>query len=244
MQLLIGSTTTFQINDGGYKHQNTGFCIYYFQWSRVFANNSTVELNNSSSTGPSSVTFGNLIINFTTDPGAVVNSSGGITTINGNLTIQNTSTREFRLTGNTAVTTTIAKDLVISGGTFNVASGSGAPTLNVGGNFNQSGGTLTSTGSLTSIVFTGSGKTFTQSAGTLTSTNINWAVNNGASLTLINNLPVATTRTVAINGTLDCSTLAISGAGTVVVNNGGTIKLDLPTVPGQLLEIYLQAGLH
>ena len=40
--------------------------------------------------GPSSVTFGNLTINFTSDPGGPVNCSGGLKTINGDLTIQST----------------------------------------------------------------------------------------------------------------------------------------------------------
>src|SRR5215212_4607711 len=84
--VTLASATTFQIDGGGtYAHNNTfpyGGTI--FQGTESFATTSTVVLNNSNTTGPSSVTFGNLTVNFTSDPGGTVNSSGGLTTINGN----------------------------------------------------------------------------------------------------------------------------------------------------------------
>ena len=93
--VTLGSTTTFQIDGGGtYVHNNnSAYGSTIFNGTESFAATSTVILNNSNTTGPSGVTFGNLTIDFTTDPGGVVNCSGGITTINGNLTVTSTSTR-------------------------------------------------------------------------------------------------------------------------------------------------------
>jgi len=228
--ITVAAATTFQIDGGGtYKHQNnTAFGSSIFQGTKSFAATSTVELNNSSTTGPSSVVFGNLIVNFTSTPSGSVNCSGGIGTINGNLTIQNTSTVEFRLSASTALTLNLAGDLIVQGGILDFASSAGssvARTLNLGGSYNQTGGTVkcTGTSNAVSINFTGSGKTFTQSAGTLTNTNINWAINSGASLTLNNNLPIATSRSLTVNGTLDCGTNTISGAGAFTLAAGGTL---------------------
>jgi len=226
--ITLASATTFQIDNGGtYAHgNNTAYATTIFQGTELFAANSTVILNNSNTTGPSNVTFGNLTINFTADPGGAVNSSGGISTINGNLTVISTSTREFRLTGSAALTLGIGGNVDIQGGTLNFANGAAATAvINIGGNYSQSGGTFTSPGAVTSINFTGSGKTFVQSAGTLTSTNINWTVNSGASLTLANNLPVATSRTFTVNGTLNCGTNFLSGAGNFSLSSGATLGI-------------------
>ena len=60
----------------------------------------------------------------------------------------------------------------------------------------------------------------------MTNTNINWAVNSGASLTLANNLPVATSRTATVNGTLDCgATPLVSGAGAFTLASGATLGI-------------------
>ena len=146
--ITLAAATTFQIDaNGTYVHNNVAaYGSTIFQaGTEAFDASSNVILNNSNTTGPSGVIFGNLIVNFTSDPGGSVNCAGGLKTINGNLDVQSTSTREFRLTGTTFVTLTIAKDLKISGGTLNIASGAGSvPAIKIGGNLNQTGGTLTS----------------------------------------------------------------------------------------------------
>src|SRR5208337_4771820 len=103
-----------------------------------------------------------------------------------------------------------------SGGTFNLAldqqtvSGttytpSGNRTLNLGGSYNQTGGAfkcdyLQSRGYSRAMHFQGSGNSFTQSAGTLSTTNIDLFVDNGAALTLNNNLSVSKSFTNSSGG--------------------------------------------
>jgi len=152
---------------------------------------------------------------------------GSLTTINGNLIINNTGggTKEFRLTSTTSYTLNIGGDLIVSGGTINFGSGSsGTRTINIGGSFNQSGGIVTNSTTSCTINFTGLDKTFTKSSGTLTNTYINWTIRNTASLTLTNDLPVASSRSLTVNGTLDCSTLKVSGTGAFTLNSGATLK--------------------
>ncbi|HYH85321.1 MAG TPA: Calx-beta domain-containing protein, partial [Pyrinomonadaceae bacterium] len=221
--VTLNSATTFQIDGGGtYVHNNnTAYGSTIFNGTENFDATSTVILNNSSTTGPSNVAFGNLTVNFTTDPGGSVNLSGAISTINGDLTITNTQTREFRITASANVTLTIGGNLTIQGGTLNLSSGAGVPTINLSGNYNQTGGTLTSTGSgIGSINFTGGSSfvTFTQSAGTLTNTNINWSIANGKIVQFNNAFTNAASRTFDINtGGMLLAAATITNSGTVNV---------------------------
>ncbi|MDX6443283.1 MAG: hypothetical protein QOH71_357 [Blastocatellia bacterium] len=231
--VTIGSTSTFQIDGGGtYAHNNaTAYGSTVLNGTESFAPTSNFIINNSSTTGPSGTAFGNLTINFTTNPGNV-NCSGGLTTVNGNLTIISTSSSEFRLSTATGYTLTIGADLIVQGGTLSGSAGAGAnaQTIQLAGNYNQTGGTFTDVNTTTplSFQFTGTGKTFTQSAGILTNTNINWTVNNSASLSLANNLPVANSRTATVNGTLNCGTSLVSGAGAFTLASGGTLGIGDP----------------
>jgi hypothetical protein len=228
--VTLAVATTFQIDaNGTYIHSNTaGYSSTIFQaGTKSFNAASTVILNKSFTTGPANVVFGNLTVNFTSDPGGAVNLSGAITTINGNLTIQSTFTREFRLTGNTALNLTIAKDLIISGGTLNLVSGTGAPTINIGGDFNHTLGTFSSSGSVSTIIFTGGVNTNVAltEIGTFTGTNINWQVSALKSLTLNTGLPVATSRNFTVNGTLICGNSIISGAGLFNLSANATLSV-------------------
>jgi hypothetical protein len=209
-------------------------------------------------TSPSAPGYGNLSFNTTTNGTSVGLSStltqvqGNLTftstgtgairyallgtgstslSVGGNLNINGATALFYLSSGTGTANVTVAGDVIVSAGIFDLSNSSsgGAGTLNIGGNFNQSGGTIKSTSSNTSTInFTGTGKTFTQSGGTLTNTNINWAITNGASLTLINDLPVATTRTLTIgsgsSGILDCGTLSVSGAGSFALSSGATLK--------------------
>lgn len=202
--------------------------------NKVFGASSTVEIQKwGDGTGlspaalPSGVSWGNLKINVAT-LAASWQQGGNVTTINGNLSILATggATRLFRLSSSQTITVNIGGDVIISGGTLDLSSTTGVVTFNIGGSFNQTGGTFTASGSVAdSVNFTGTNKTFTQSAGTLTNTNINWTVNGGASLTLANNLPVATSRTVTVNGTLNCGTNSVSGAGNFTLSSGATLGI-------------------
>jgi hypothetical protein len=163
---------------------------------------------------------------------ALVNTTSTTLSVGGNL-ILNGATALLYLSSGAAGTAsiTVAGDLIVSAGILDLSNSGtgGAGVINIGGNFNQSGGIIKSTSSNASTInFTGSGKTFTQSGGTLTNTNINWSIADGASLTLVNDLPVATSRTLTVgsgtSGTLDCSTFAVSGAGAFTLASGATLK--------------------
>ena len=237
--VTLATDTTFRIDAGGtYVHNNTtAYGSTIFQGAEVFAAASTVILNHSNTIGPSSVTFGNLTVNFTSDPGGAVNCSGGLTTINGNLAIRSTSLREFRLTGSTNFTLNLGGDLDISGGILNLASGTGAPAINIGGSFNQTGGTFTSSGSVSTVVFTGGSSasvTFAKSGGTLTNTNLNWQIAGGKTVALNTDFGtgswVSANRTMTVNGAFQINEGAwpgssgtwIYGAGAGLVFNTGS----------------------
>jgi hypothetical protein len=226
--VTLSSNTTFQIDGGGtYIHNNTSsYSSTIFQGTESFAATSTVELRNSNTTGPSSVTFGNLTVNFTSTPSGSVNCSGGITTINGNLNIQNTSTVEFRITGTTSTTLAVNGDFIQSGGTFNFASGSGGTqVLNLYGNYSQTGGTHKSDNSVT-YNFRGSSKTISNT-GTLTSTNISFVIYSGASYTLTSNY--SSVKAFTVTGSLEFGNNAITGSGgTFTTSSGSTIILGSP----------------
>jgi hypothetical protein len=237
--VTLASATTFRIDAGGtYIHNNTtAYGSSIFQGIESFAPASTVILNNSNTTGPSSVAFGNLIVNFTGAPSGSVNCSGGITTINGNLTVQSTSSVEFRLTASTNYTLDLRGNLDISGGALNLASGTAAPAINIGGSFKQTGGTLTSSGGVAAVVFAGGSSasvTFDKSAGTLTNTNINWQIAAGKTVALNANFGagswVASGRAMTVNGTFQLNEGAwpgsngawIYGPGAALVFNTGS----------------------
>jgi CSLREA domain-containing protein len=222
--VTLAGTTTFQIDGGGtYVHNNaTAFGSTIFNGTESFAPTSTVILNNSNTTGPSGVAFGNLTINFTTDPGGFVNCGGGLTTVNGNLSIISTSTREFRLAANTNYTLAVGGNIIVQGGTLNLANGTGTPAINLGGNFNQTGGTFTQSGANAStITFTGGMPfvTFTQSAGTFDDTNINWLIANSKTVQFNNAFTNAASRTFTISpGGLLLAAAPITNSGALNVN--------------------------
>ncbi len=229
--VTLATATTFQIDAGGtYVHDNANaYGSTIFQGTEAFDAASTVILNNSNTTGPSSVTFGNLTVNFTTGPSGSVNCSGGLTTINGDLTIQSTSTHEFRLTGKTNFTLNLTGNLIMSGGTLDLASDSGAPTINIGGNFNQTGGTFKSSGSVSTVVFTGGSPsvTFATSGGTFTNDKINWQIASGKTVANNTNFSgswVNASRTMTVNGAFQINQGSWTGSsGTWSYGSGATL---------------------
>ncbi|HEX3560820.1 MAG TPA: Calx-beta domain-containing protein [Pyrinomonadaceae bacterium] len=225
--VTLASAATFQIDGGGtYVHNNSSaYGSTIFQGTESFAPTSTVVLNNSNTTGPANVAFGNLTVNFTTDPGDV-NCAGKLNTIGGSFTIVNTQAHQFSLSGNTAYALTIGNHLIVQGGTLNLTNGSNTGNvfaINIGGSFNQTGGTFTSTntGSFPTVAFNGGSSfvTFTQSAGTLTGTNINWQIANGKTVQFNNAFNVAASRAFNINsGGLLLASATIANNGTMTVN--------------------------
>lgn len=248
--ITLASTTTFQIDSGGtYIHNNSSaYGSTIFQGSESFASNSNVILQNSNSTGPSGVTFGNLTIDFTTDPGGSVNCSGGLTTINGNLTISNTSIREFRLTGNTDFSLTIGGNLTITGGTLNVVNGNGDYTISVSGDVSLSGGTLNLGGgsgaSKTYVLNLGGG--VSQTGGTFQSTNANspvtinftggtstvtFATSGGTFSNTNMNWQIASGKTVELNTNFGSGGW-VASTRTMTVN--GSMQINSSAYPGDI----------
>ena len=238
--ITLEAATTFQIDNGGtYIHNNTAaFATTIFAGTENFASNSIVEFRDWNTTsGPSIAVFGNLKVNPLGQPGSAFQLGSVTTTINGNLEVLasgTTTVRDLRLSSSSALSLTITGSLIISGnGSLDIASSAGTSVnriINIGGNFIQTGGTVKCTGTSNpaTVIFTGVGKTFTQSGGVLNNTNINWSIADGASLTLNNNLPVATNRSIIVgagtSGTLVCGTNVVSGAGAFTLSPGATLK--------------------
>jgi len=248
--ITLAAATTFQIdNSGNYKHNHTGLFTAILGGTEVFGASSNFEINKSSTTGPANATspgFGNIIINLNT--AATINCSGSLTTIQGNLEIQSTATTgEFRLTGTGALTCSIGGNLIISGGIFafsSATSGSGAAwVLNIAGNYNQTGGVFNHSNKADlTINFTGSNKTFTQSAGTFTNANMLFDIKSGASYTLASDWSVATLKTLTVNGTLNCGTNLVTGAGSFTLANSANATLGIGSTAGITSAIATATG--
>ncbi len=243
--VTIVSGTTFQIDNGGtYIHNNTGTPgTTIFNGTESFGVSSNFTIQNWNGTGSiPSATFGNLTITYS--PTAAWNQSGSITSIKGNFTLNNASSNAFRFCGNANFTLTVEGDFVVTSGLLQFNNGSAGNTyvLNIGGSYNQTGGTFdpnTSTSNLT-INFTGTNKTFTQSAGTLTNTRINWALSNGASLTIASNFTLAGSRTFTLNTTSALTVaenVALTIAGTADFNNQSVTFKSSATGTARLANI-------
>jgi hypothetical protein len=221
---------TFKIYGGGTFIHNTGAATVYGT-TRQFANstngsngNGTYEIQGYGTSGiTTGITWGNVRVNRATTTQAVGHSSA-FKTVEGNFVMDAHGTHEFRFTAAQTDIHTISGNIVINGGLLNLKSGAGALTVNIGGNLTIAGGTFTQTSGTSTINFTGSSKTFTFSSGTLTTTLMSFDVNSGATLTLINDLPVASSRTATVNGTLDCVNQVVSGAGAFTLSSTGVLK--------------------
>jgi hypothetical protein len=211
-----------------YVHALDGGTIPTAAWN----SNSTIEITGTITNAPnfsSSATYGNVTWNAASQGSSALNLTGGLINVAGNFTVQSTgASGQVRFFGSTTnATVTIGGDLIIQGGELRFSNGSALTSaISLGGSYNQTGGTFDgdASGSMT-FAFTGTNKTFTQSAGTLTNSDINWTINSGASLTLNNNLPVATGRAAAVNGTLNTGTKGVTGAGAFTLGATGTLGL-------------------
>jgi hypothetical protein len=223
--IAAGANASFG-SGGKYRHTMNGGTIPTATWDI----NSTCEITGITTTTPGGLTgqsFGNFTWNCTQTGN--IQLAGKLTSITGNFSVQGTGTSQLRLTNTTNLTMTIGGNFDLSNGIVNFANAAAVTKVfNLGGNFNQTGGTFTNSNSVPmSFYFTGYGKTFA-SSGILTNTYINWIVKTGASLTLLNNLPVAASRSCTVNGTLNCNTLAVTGAGTFTLASAGTLQMGSP----------------
>ncbi|MGA3013794.1 MAG: hypothetical protein ABSD71_07135 [Bacteroidales bacterium] len=233
--ITLSSATAFQIDNGGsYIHNNNGNPSI-FSGVENFAPNSSVEIKNwiNTSTPIPVITgsWGNFKITY--NPAAAWNQAGNITNIAGNFTIDNSSTSAFVFTSLGGLTLTISGDLNINSGVVNLSDGicGGTFNLHLGGSYNQTGGTFNPNLSSSSVLlFTleGQNKTFTHSAGTLTNTQILWVINPEGAYIFNDDLNVATDRTLAVNGSLDCGIKTVNGPGSFNLTAGAILLTANP----------------
>ena len=221
----ITTTGTVSFVSGStYQHSQDGGIIPTATWNA----NSLCSINGIVATIPTGMgqAFGNFTWNCSTQ--TVASTPATTYNIQGNLTVQNTGTGQFRMgtgttsinnvlgnyfqfggtvriSGTTARTLNVSGNFNLSGGTLLMSSGGTVGTLNVAGNFSHSSGIIdeTSTGSGT-IVFNGTNNQSYTGGGTISNT-INFTVNNPAGITLLTSVtfPASLTMTngnIFLNG--------------------------------------------
>ncbi len=228
-----GTQATVTVNANGvYEHNQNGGTVYTATWnasSECLISGVTLT----APTGISGQTFGKFTWNNPSQTVALPTAIlSGATTFTGDFTVISTGTPATNalVLSSGAITVAMNADLLIQGGTLNLINAAAAVTLNLAGNYNQTGGTFTQTGATASTVnFNGIGKSYTQSGGTVTGTNINYAVNSAtANFSLNNSIDISTGRTFNVNtGTLNMGTSLITGAGSFTLVSVATATLGI-----------------
>ena len=153
--------------------------------------------------------------------------------IQGNLTVQAGSIDLWYTT--TGKSLTIDGNLNISGGTLNLGflDDKGATAVNLNGDLNVNSGSLTrtyTTGSVT-FNFSKSGtQNFNLASSVITGTYIDWSIASTSTVNMgssVDNWTVSTSRTLTLNGTLDCNspTRYVSGGGRFTSAAGSTLVI-------------------
>jgi len=206
--VTLSAATTFQIDDGGTYVQNASVAMgsSILQGTEAFGANSNfvIQAAPTGTSKPSSPGYGNLTINITAGT-TNVNWGGDIEVVQGSFTVQSTGANagvEHRLTSGTNLALSVGGSLNISGGTLVLTDGAGVPTVHLGGGYDQTGGTLTSTGSAVgSINFTGGTPfvNFVKTAGTLDDAKINWSIAGGKTVEFDDPFTNAASRTFTVD---------------------------------------------
>jgi hypothetical protein len=223
------SVPDFEIDGTGTYIHNKATSNFPGSNTRTFAASSTVEMRNWSGTGalPNPTTWGNLIINVSSYT-SNWNQSGSLTDVAGNLVIRNSGSNKFSLATSQNYTLTIGGDLIIETGTLEAGQNNGNynQKIIINGSFNQSGGIFTRSNNNANtlhVEFNGANSNFTRTNGTLTNTYMDWKVNASKKLTLNNDFPVALSRSLTVDGTLDCSANQVTDAGSFILSSTGDI---------------------
>ena len=231
--MTINASAVAQCGAGGtYEHAVNGSSLPTISWNP----NSTflvtgITSSNSFSSG-SVQSYGNVTWNCPNQTSFF--SFGGITTINGNLSIQSTgaspsSTSSFLLTNSPAITTTIAGNLTISGGFFAPfgALTESSSTLNISGNLSISGGTFDIYRPAANTGTINMAGDFSMTAGTLTK--------GGAGTGNFNFSKTGTQTYTKSGGT-------ISNAINFTVNSGSTLSMGTNVLDGSTGTFTLSSG--
>lgn len=180
---VTGTATRLSFLSGGsYIHARNGGSIPLAAWNA--ASTASIEGIINSAPANTNQVFGNFTWNC---PGQSINYSfaGLLTTINGNFTVNATGPTAsiiLKNFGGGTTSTTVAGDYIQTGGRLVIIGTSENHNLNVRGDFNMSGGTLTRTGAsgTASVFFAGTAvQAFTKTGGTISNA-INFTINNNA----------------------------------------------------------------
>lgn len=197
----------------------------------TLASSSTVDFGSTGAQGIPAVDYGNLIVSGSRGANDVT-FAGGVN-IAGNLTISATGTSGsgflyFNNSG-TDRTFTISGNYIQSGYDAEFGSGTGSTTINLGGNFQKTGGYLTTTTAATNAVFNLSGANVDlQSTGGTETKWINFNVLSGSVCTLngqfnyFGSSGTPAIFTVNSGGTVNCGTFnfVTTGGFATFINNG------------------------
>ena len=222
------------LNGGTYNHNVVSASPFGLQGdipgsgSRVFDASSTVVIQKWGNFGNPlvplpSVAWGHLTI-AVTNLGTNWDQSGQLQTVNGNLSIQNTSGGfDFVLSNTSSYTMNIGGNLQVSGGRFNLSFGSsGTKVVNLGGNLSQSGpGLIYASAPSATVNFTGGPSlvTYSSSTGNVSTTNLNWGIAAGKTVQFNNPFTNSAGRTFNINlGGILLARSLIANSGLFSVN--------------------------
>jgi hypothetical protein len=207
----IPTTLGYWIVDSGgvYQHNRNGSSIPYATWNT----GSTCEITGVTNAAPNNMdqTFYNLKWSCASQT-ATINLGADPSTINGDFTVANTSTKQLKYNAGGATFTiagnyiqsggdfllsslnnettnlNISGNFVLSGGSFSGVSGnSGVCIVNVSGQWSLTGGTISASGnpqSATQLTFNKPGVQTFNTSGTTMSGNVNYTVNSGTTLDL------------------------------------------------------------
>jgi|GEM_PF-4920717 len=216
---IVSSSDVMRIDAGG-KYIHDSGRSFGTPWSTAkldLDNNSTIEFGHNCGAAAtlSGRTYGNLVLSATSAK-TYTGAGGSATIINGTLTL---SSSFVTFSPNmTAGQVTTINNFVNNGGTF--SPGTNACTLNILGNVTNNG-TFTLPSSGLSVFFDGS--TTISGSGNVAFAN-GVTINATKSVTLGREISVSSGKTLTVNGTLDCGTNQVTGAGAFTLAAGGTLK--------------------
>lgn len=212
---VLGTAARLQFTSGSaYLHRRNAGAVPLATWNA----NATTSIEGVINVAPSGLNqvFGNFTWN---SPSQAINYSfgGALTTINGDFTINSTGTGSIRLKNIEAGTTatTVAGDYIQTGGTLFIVGTSNNHNLNIRGNFDMSGGTLTRGGAsgTATVMFAGTAvQTFTKTAGTISNA-INFTINPNAKVDFGTSVLSGSTGTFALSAGGKIITANANGLG-------------------------------
>lgn len=210
---ISGSSASLLFNSGSVYNHNfttTSGTVPTATWNA----NSTVSFASytSNTSAPSGIgqTFGNVTWNCTGQTGNL-NLSGSFVNVLGTFTMASTNTGTLRLTASSTTTLNV-NNFTMTGGTLDFTSGSSNMTMRVFGTFNQSGGTITESGSAVGII------EFADTLGTSQNVTLGTISNTFRYIVSdVQGINLTGTLTVPTNGSLIINTVAATPI------NGGTL---------------------